>query len=123
MICAAQPELGGEGALGPAEQSPGEPAWWLAGGAQLLLWALALAHWRAFDNTRAGLVVSSLTAIGGPMIEVGLLNFPGWDLYAYAYPDLLGIPSWIAAVYFCGGPAVGNLARLVFNAMVLPVKA
>lgn len=84
---------------------------WLLGGSQVLLWLLALAHWRVFDNTRAGAIVSALTALGGPLIEIGILNFPGWDVYAYALPDFFRIPAWISAVYFCGGPAVGNLAR------------
>jgi len=108
--------LGPLGLLGAgASAGPGEAAWWLAGAVELLLWATAVAQWRFVDGSRAGLVVSALTGLGGPAIEVALLNAPGWDLYAYAAPDLLGIPTWIAAVYFCGGPAVGNLARLVLR--------
>ena len=34
-------------------------------------------------------------------------------LYAYAAPDVLGVPTWIPWVYFCGAPAVGLLARAV----------
>jgi len=82
--------------------------------AEAALWGAALLHWRVFDGTVAGFLVSLMTAIGGPLIEIGLLNAPGAELYEYFKPDVLGIPTWIAPVYFCGGPAVGNLARFVF---------
>lgn len=99
--------------LGPLGFFGAEPAWW----APVFLWVTAMAHWRLFDGTRAGFLVSALTAIGGPAIEVGLLNAPGLDVYAYASGDLFGFPTWAIAVYFCGGPAVGNLARAVFRRM------
>lgn len=106
--------LGTHGVLGPGIASgPENFAWWLVGASELFLWVTALAHWRFFDGTKAGIIVAALTALGGPAIEVLLLNFPGWDLYAYAAPDLFGIPTWIAPVYWCGAPAVGNLARFV----------
>jgi len=82
---------------------------------EVVLWLSALLHWGVFDCTSSGFIVAILTAIGGPLIEIGLLNIPPWQLYAYALPDILGIPTWIAAVYFCGAPAVGNLARLVHS--------
>eukprot|EP00903_Cladosiphon_okamuranus_P013546 g12618.t1 len=65
-----------------------------------------------FDATRAGLVVSLATATLGPLIEVFLVN--ATDLYVYNGADLFGVDSWIPVVYFCGGPAVGNLARAVY---------
>jgi hypothetical protein len=37
----------------------------------------------------------------------------GLHLYTYSHPDVLGIPSWIMWVYFCGAAAVGNLGRRV----------
>ena len=44
------------------------------------------------------------------MVELILtLQHPGLDLYTYANADFMGICSWIPAVYFLGGPAVGNL--------------
>jgi hypothetical protein len=71
----------------------------LAGGGFLLL-----------DNTLAGLATSIATAIGGPLIEVGLLSILG--VYHYTDPGETGFfPLWIAPVYFLGGPAVGNFAR------------
>mmetsp|Transcript_54242 Transcript_54242/g.168224 ORF Transcript_54242/g.168224 Transcript_54242/m.168224 type:complete len:209 (-) Transcript_54242:59-685(-) len=103
------------GPLGPLGAGPD---WRLArGAAEALLWAAAVAHWRVFDGTQTGLVVSALTAVGGPGIEIALLNAPGLDLYAYASSDILGFPTWAVAVYFCGGPAVGNLARATFRAL------
>eukprot|EP00951_Prasinocladus_malaysianus_P020561 scaffold168508_cov49-Prasinocladus_malaysianus.AAC.1 len=52
-----------------------------------------------------------VTATAGPAVEVILINVLG--LYHYVHPQVLGIPSWIAWVYFCGSPAVGNLGRRV----------
>jgi hypothetical protein len=70
------------------------------------------------DNTRAGLITSLATAIGGPLIEVFLLTLSNdgllFDGKGYHYNDLgkTGyFPLWIVPVYFLGGPANGNLAR------------
>jgi len=65
------------------------------------------------DGSAVGFLVSLATALGGPLIEVGLIRFlpPG---VGYHYNDLgeTGFfPLWIVPVYFLGGPAVGNLAR------------
>ena len=75
-----------------------------------------------FDGSMAGLITSAATALGGPLIEAGLLwsttqgIFPG----GYHYNDLgeTGFfPLWIIPVYFLGGPANGNLARSFWNAL------
>ncbi|KAJ1629231.1 hypothetical protein T492DRAFT_873745 [Pavlovales sp. CCMP2436] len=82
-----------------------------------LLAATGGACWLKFDGTSVGLAVAVLTALGGPLIEVGLVHGPALlnlpALYEYAQPDLprLGIDGWIAPVYFAGAPAVGGLAR------------
>jgi hypothetical protein len=82
------------------------------------------------DNTRAGLITSSATAIGGPLIEVVLLSLSKdgllFDGKGYHYNDLgeTGFfPLWIVPVYFFGGPANGNLARgfwQVLSLLTLP---
>ena len=73
------------------------------------------------DRTYAGFLASAATALGGPLIEVGLLTLSRSDhadiiLHGagYHYTDLgeTGFfPLWIVPVYFLGGPANGNLAR------------
>ena len=66
----------------------------------------------ALDGTWSGFITSTGTAIGGPLIEVGLLTFLKNGGYHYADSGELGFfPLWIVPVYFLGGPAVGNLAR------------
>ena len=71
---------------------------------------LAAAGFLVLDNTVAGLISSVATAVGGPIIEIGLLSILG--VYHYSDPGETGFfPLWIAPVYFLGGPAVGNLAR------------
>lgn len=78
-----------------------------------LLAASALAHWYAFDRTPQGFGMAALTAVCGPLVEIGLINLLG--LYDYSHPLVLGVPTWIPWVYFCGGPAVGNLGRRVWH--------
>jgi hypothetical protein len=75
----------------------------------LFLWATV--SWAYFDKTYQGLAIAGAAAVGGPLIEIVLINV--FHLYAYTNPDFLGIPSWIPWVYACGGPAVGNLSRTV----------
>ena len=73
--------------------------------------ASGVGAWGVFDGTRQGLVVAVATAVAGPLAEIFLINV--LHLYHYSDPDFFGIPSWIAWVYFCGSPAVGNLSRAV----------
>ncbi|KAK9809857.1 hypothetical protein WJX72_000432 [[Myrmecia] bisecta] len=77
----------------------------------LLLAATAVAHWWSFDRTRQGFFWAVLTAAAGPAVEIFLIN--ALHLYHYSHPQLLGIPTWIPWVYFCGAPAVGGLGRRV----------
>jgi hypothetical protein len=77
------------------------------------------------DGSMAGFLTGIATAIGGPLIEVGLLSLSraGMMPGGYHYTDLgeTGFfPLWIAPVYFLGGPAVGNLARGVWNTISTP---
>lgn len=75
------------------------------------------------DGSLSGLVTSAATAVGGPLIEVGLLTLSRIGILGesgYHYTDLgeTGFfPLWIAPVYFLGGPAVGNLARGIWNGL------
>jgi hypothetical protein len=65
------------------------------------------------DGSFAGFLTSLATAVGGPLIEVGLLlTIQGHGGYHYTDPGETGFfPLWISPIYFLGGPAVGNLAR------------
>jgi len=71
------------------------------------------------DGTRTGFMVSTMTAVGGPLIEVVLLSGIGQEIgIRYQYTDVgeTGyFPLWIVPVYFLGGPANGNLARLFWH--------
>lgn len=73
---------------------------------------VAAVSFYVFDGTLSGFYTSIATAIGGPLIEVGLISFLGENGYHYTDSGELGFfPLWIVPVYFLGGPAVGNLAR------------
>ena len=49
------------------------------------------------------------SAAAGGAVEAALVNCA--RAYAYANPDVAGLPLWIAPVYFAGAPAVASLAR------------
>ena len=55
--------------------------------------------------------MAALTAVGGPAIEILLINQLG--LYHYVSPDVWGVPTWIPWLYFSGSAAVGALGRRV----------
>ena len=81
---------------------------------------LALIGFQGLDGTKSGLVTSVATALGGPLIEVGLITFLAGSSGGYHYTDTgeTGFfPLWIVPVYFLGGPANGNLARGMWNAL------
>mmetsp|Transcript_15675 Transcript_15675/g.43240 ORF Transcript_15675/g.43240 Transcript_15675/m.43240 type:complete len:395 (-) Transcript_15675:342-1526(-) len=88
-----------------------------------LMSVLATAGFVVLDSTFAGFLTSTATAVGGPLIEAGILKCTtlglfGLDQSGYHYNDLgeTGFfPLWIAPIYFLGGPAVGNLARGTWN--------
>ncbi|PXF40243.1 hypothetical protein BWQ96_10047 [Gracilariopsis chorda] len=74
-----------------------------------ILGVMGLAEWYFMDGSVGGMVMGALTAVCGPALEVALINVAG--LYSYSEWDVFGIPWMIVAVYFAGGPAVGNLGR------------
>lgn len=76
-----------------------------------LLCAMAFLEWYLLDKSIGGLIMGILTGIGGPVVEMILINFA--HMYVYTSPEWMNIPLFIAPVYFAGGPAVGNLARAV----------
>lgn len=85
----------------------------------ILMSSLAAGGFYALDGTLSGFITSAATAIGGPLIEVGLISSLSGS-WGYHYNDAgeTGFfPLWIIPVYFLGGPANGNLARAFWNAL------
>lgn len=78
-----------------------------------MLSTVAIGGFIYFDGSISGLVLSVATALAGPVAEIILINV--FHLYSYTHADIYGICSWIPAVYFCGGQAVGNLARKLYS--------
>ena len=81
--------------------------------------ALAALGFYALDGTWSGFLTSTATALGGPLIEVGLISSLPPDIgYIYTDSGELGFfPLWILPVYFLGGPANGNLARAFWDVL------
>jgi hypothetical protein len=74
-----------------------------------LLCAAAAAEWAALDRSVGGGVMGLAAAAAGWVVEAAIVN--GTGEYAYARPEFMGLPLWIAPVYFAGGPAVASVAR------------
>ena len=71
----------------------------------VLMSTLASGGFVLLDGTMSGFITSAATAIGGPLIEVGLISYLSGS-WSYHYNDLgeTGLfPSWIIPVYFLGG--------------------
>lgn len=99
-------------------------AWSHSGASDYLVWilgAMGLTEWYFMDRSVGGVVMGALTAVCGPVLEVALIN--GTGVYSYSEWDVLGIPWMIVAVYFAGGPAVGNLARAIEDRMGTKARA
>jgi len=79
----------------------------------IILAIFASVGWFKYDGSTAGAVLSILTAVAGPVVEILLIN--EFDLYSYTNADFMGICFWIVWVYALGGPAVGNLARSFYS--------
>jgi len=73
------------------------------------MFALMLIGIYIFDTSTTGIILAILTGIGGPLIEILLINTT--HLYKYTNADFFGIDSWICWIYALGAPAVANLAR------------
>lgn len=71
----------------------------------------ALFQWAVFDATLQGFAWACATALLGPIVEITLIQ--GLHAYSYTHPDVLGVPTWIPWVYFCGAPANANLGRVI----------
>jgi hypothetical protein len=80
----------------------------------LVLSLLAITGFLFFDGSVSGLALALATAVAGPLAETTLINL---GLYNYSHPDVLNFASWIPAVYFLGGPAVGNLTRYIYKSV------
>lgn len=78
----------------------------------VLLAAIALVNYKIFDNTKSGLLLAIVTAVSGPIVEIGIINIS--KIYKYTNADFYGIDSWIPAVYFMGGAALANLTRRIY---------
>lgn len=51
----------------------------------------AVLLWAVLDRSRQGLLMALAAALGGPLIEVVLIN--QLHLYSYTHPDVLGAPA------------------------------
>lgn len=73
-----------------------------------ILAAMAVGAWLAFDRSWQGALMAIVTAVLGPLFEVGMTHL---GLFQHLHPDVWGVPLWLCGLYACASVAIGNLAR------------
>jgi hypothetical protein len=64
---------------------------------------------QAFDNTRGGLLLAALLAVGAPLGEMFIVNVLHW--WHYDRPDINGVCHWTGWCYAIYSVGVGNVGR------------
>ena len=78
----------------------------------LVLVAGAAVVWRVVDRSRQGIMLAVFNAMAGCATEMVLTHF---GAFRHLQADLLGIPIWLPGLYLAAGPALGQLARKVYE--------
>jgi hypothetical protein len=76
----------------------------------LLCGAVVLFGW--LDRTGAGAIMTLVTAVTGPLVEITLVHL---GTFVHLQPDFAGIPMWLPGLYLCAGPTLGQIARRVLE--------
>jgi len=66
--------------------------------------ALAVAIWSWWDPSPGSLLVASVAAVAGPMVEIGIVEL-NLASYAADADDLGGVAPWLPCLYFAAGAA------------------
>jgi hypothetical protein len=66
------------------------------------------ALWLWLDRSMPGLLLASLAAAGGTVVELALTHL---GMFRHTYPDWSTVPMWLPALYFASGPSFGQFAR------------
>ena len=89
----------------------GAPHWQISA----ILGVLAIANYKAFDDTKGGLILGIILAFGAPASEMFIVNVLHW--WHYDRPDLLGVPTFCGWCYACYTWGVGNVGRYLVQKM------
>lgn len=82
----------------------------------LLLGILCFQFWLLGKKSWQNLLVSTVIAITGTLIEMILVAA---RIFAYTQPDLFGVPYWLPVLYLCASFAIGELGRALFFRLVV----
>ncbi|KAK9803687.1 hypothetical protein WJX72_012204 [[Myrmecia] bisecta] len=74
----------------------------------VILGAVGAAVYKAFDDTRGGLILAALLAVGAPATEILIVHLGLWH---YDRPDFFGVCHWTAWCYAAYAVGVGNFGR------------
>jgi hypothetical protein len=74
----------------------------------LLLAALFVAGWLRYDGSSLGLLLAALTAVGGTLVEMWLVQV---GAFSYLAPSMGGVAVWLPALYLCAAVGVGALGK------------
>jgi hypothetical protein len=73
-----------------------------------LLGVIYLNFWLLSGGGWQDLVLSTVTAITGTLIEMILVAA---GAFSYLHPDFIGVPYWLPCMYACASLAVGDVGR------------
>lgn len=79
----------------------------------------ALSIWAIWEGTWQGLLLGTLTALGGTGVEILLVHFGVFD-YTPQNANFFGVASWLPALYLAASVAIGNLGRRLQVALLPP---
>ena len=68
------------------------------------------------DRTWQGAVCTLILTVAGPLVEIGLVRA---GTFVPLQPDVLGIPMWLPALYFCAGSVIGHGSRRILMTSAL----
>ncbi|MCC6811141.1 MAG: hypothetical protein IT381_27170 [Deltaproteobacteria bacterium] len=74
----------------------------------LVLIAIFVGCWLAYDRTRHGLVLATITAAGGASAEITLTTI---GAFRHLHPDVAYLPYWLPCLYLVASVTVGNVGR------------
>ncbi len=74
----------------------------------ILLGLIYFNFWLLTGRGWQNLLLSLVTAITGPLIEMTLVAA---GAFSYLQPDILGVPYWLPFMYACASLAIGDLGR------------
>src|SRR5262249_60888928 len=77
-----------------------------------LLGGLFVLGWALCDRTPLGLAIAAVAAVGGPLVESGLVSA---GTFVHVHPVFIGVSGWLPFLYLCAAIALMSVAKLLVD--------